>query len=147
GWFVAPEPRLSLRSRRLSLNGMSKIHLIIVGAGGHGSEVRDYVRSLQDADRDIELLGFVDDDKPSGPWLGTEVLGPVSVLGQEGRSSATSLRYLTAVGNNRHRAALVRQIEEVTSVPLRAWSLFHPKSHIGKYVKVGGGTCLAPGSV
>ena len=37
--------------------------LVIIGAGGFGREVAEYVRVINEETPNLEFLGFIDDDK------------------------------------------------------------------------------------
>jgi sugar O-acyltransferase (sialic acid O-acetyltransferase NeuD family) len=120
--------------------------LIIIGAGGHGSELASYIRDIETS-TPLELLGFIDDERHGKNFCGFEILGGLSNLpdisGQDGRP----LRYITAVGNNPVRRNIVERIEELGLENLSPWTLRHPTVSIGQGVVVGDGTCLAPGAI
>jgi len=46
--------------------------LVIVGAGRHGRELEYYLHDIPDAP---ELLGFIDEQRPAGPYSDSFVLG------------------------------------------------------------------------
>lgn len=127
---------------------MSEKQIIIVGAGGHGSELASYVRDLAAQGKPIQLLGFVDEKRSKGPFCGSEVLGGLKELedllhAQRG----TTCYYITAVGDNPTRSRLVREIEGLSAKNLQPWILSHPTAQVGSDVDIGEGTCLAPGSI
>lgn len=119
--------------------------IIIVGAGGHGSEVACYVKELERAGQ-VTLLGFIDDGKPVGPMVGGEVLGTMEALHDMVQLHPYA-RYITAFGNNALRLRVVSKLASMglpslvpaTVVSLAAWS--------GLDVNIGEGTCVAPGAV
>jgi acetyltransferase EpsM len=122
--------------------------IIIIGAGGHGSEVASYIRDLSKNSANLRLIGFVDEHKARGPWCGTEILGNVQDCALWVRQQpAVLFRYLTAVGDNRVRQHLVRAVSALDVSNLKAWTLRHPSASIGQDVSIGEGTCLAPGSI
>jgi len=122
------------------------VEIFIIGAGGHGSEVYSYIQDLAALDPCLRVAGFVDEHKPQGPWLDTEILGNFEALTDSIRLRE-SCRYITAVGNNQMRRALVQKAESSGEPKLPAWSLIHPTAAIGRDVEIGMGACLAPGSV
>jgi sugar O-acyltransferase (sialic acid O-acetyltransferase NeuD family) len=121
------------------------LDLVIIGAGGHGTEVLSYIGDLAREGASIRIRGFVDESKAPGRWKGSEILGGFAeleaFLEYEGRPT---VRYITAIGDNRAREACVRKVDRVK---LRSWTLRHPRSIAGADVCVGPGTCLAPGSI
>lgn len=122
--------------------------VIIVGAGGQGSELHAYLRDLGAGGEDIRLLGFVDDNKPRIKWGDTEILGGLADLGELLRNGIEGeLHYITAVGSNQVRRALVEQLRRIDEHRMKAWTLRHPRASIGHNVLLGEGTCLAPGSI
>jgi len=123
----------------------SEKKVLIVGAGGHGSEVRAYVENVGAAHEHVRLLGFIDDNRSKGPWLGTKVLGglpELETLAHEEKDN--TFHYITACGDNPVRCRLVRTIEAFGMENLRPWTLRHPSSQIGPEVQIGQGTLLAP---
>ena len=123
-------------------------NLLIIGAGGHGSEVRAYIEALTATQRRLRLLGFIDDNRTRGTWRGTEVLGRLSDLEEFARTRETSIfGYITAFGDNGLRHKIVRTIESFRLRNLHAWTLVHPTSLIGPKVEIGHGTLLAPNTV
>jgi len=122
--------------------------VIIVGAGGHGSELCAYLRSVVWAGDAVQVAGFVDDNKSVGPFLGTELLGGFDglkeFLADRGKST---FFYITAVGDNKIRMDLVRRIKALDARNLRPYTLRYPGVFVGDLVEIGEGTCLAPGSI
>lgn len=123
-----------------------KIRLVVLGAGGHGSEVLEYVCALREGEPGIELLGFFDDARPRGPWLDSTVFGALADLPSWYAAAPGPFFYITAVGNNEKREMLVRRIEGAAPAA-KPWTLVHPRSHVGARVRIGAGSCLAPGAI
>jgi acetyltransferase EpsM len=125
------------------------VRVVIIGAGGHGAELRSYVADLQMAGQSIHLLGFVDDSMPNGGSIGdTPVWGDVSSLTRIVEAQGGDLvRYIIAVGDNPARKALVDRIDALGLPNLRPWTLQHPEASVGLDVEIGEGTLLAPGVV
>ena len=119
--------------------------LLIVGAGGHGSEVRAYVENVAAANECVRLLGFIDDNRTKEPWLGTQILGGLPDLESLARKKRdNTFHYITACGDNPVRRRVVRTIEGYGLSNLRPWTLRHPSSQLGPDVQIGQGTLLAP---
>lgn len=120
-------------------------NILIIGAGGHGSEVRAYIEDLPGAEECVRLLGFIDDNRAAGAWLQTEILGGLPGLKELARSrSDIVFGYITAFGHNFLRHRIVRAIENFGLNNLRPWTLRHPTAHVGPEVQIGEGTLLAP---
>jgi len=127
---------------------MDGLDLVIVGAGGHGTEVLSYIGDLGREGASIRVRGFVDEGKAPGLWKRSKILGGFveleAFLEHEGRPA---VRYITAIGDNRAREACVCKVGRVKLRPPEPWTLRHPRSIAGADVRVGPGTCLAPGSI
>ncbi len=124
---------------------ISEVAVLIIGAGGHGSEVRSYLADLRAAKERIRLLGFIDDSRAVGPWLDSEVHGGLPALEKLARARLRgALYFITAFGNNAVRLKIVHAVEALRQANLRPWTLRHPTAQIGYDVTVGEGTLLAP---
>lgn len=125
---------------------MSK--LIIIGAGGHGSELYSYLLDLKNKNQDIEFIGFVDENKTKGNDLRAKYLGDFDGLKAFLKQNQNeSYYYITATGDNKLRMKFVEKIDSLQLKNIKPWILLHPLSIIGKDVEVGEGTCFAPGSI
>jgi sugar O-acyltransferase (sialic acid O-acetyltransferase NeuD family) len=114
--------------------------LVIVGAGRHGREVEYYLHDLPDAP---ELLGFIDEQRPPGPFSDSFVLGGFDIV-PELLSGYQAIAYITAAGDNNTRRRLASSADAAGLVP---WTLRHPSAVIGTDCIVGVGSCLAPTTV
>jgi acetyltransferase EpsM len=122
--------------------------LIIVCAGGHAREVSSYVGALQAIGAPVILHGFVDDHRSTPQFEGAPVLGSVADLRTYVEAHPeTEFSYITAVGDNRTRQAMVRRIEQLGAPNLLPWTVQHPSAVVGKTVRIGAGTCIAPNTV
>lgn len=115
--------------------------IILVGAGGHAAELRDYIRHhnrVKPEDR-IAVLGFIDDD-PSGhshyafeePYLGTikehQVVHPNEAV------------YLMAIANLAYRQPI---IEYFLSKGGAFTGFIHPTALISPSAQIGEGTVIS----
>jgi sugar O-acyltransferase (sialic acid O-acetyltransferase NeuD family) len=122
------------------------VEIVIVGAGRHGSEVYSYLTDIAAIHQDVRVVGFVDDKKPGGRWLSTEILGSFADLAACW-GEHTTYHYITATGSNDLRRAFVQKAESINALRAKAWSVIHPQAVIGRDVTIGAGTCVAPGAI
>lgn len=120
---------------------VSKKKIVVIGAGGHGSEIVSY---LKESPRTGTLLGVIDDKRPAGPWNDTRVLGPRAELA---RMARRGLFYITAFGDNRVRKDIVTAVDAATSGKMASLTLRHASARVGARVTIGAGTLLAPYTV
>ncbi len=113
--------------------------IIIIGAGGHAAELRDYINhhnSSRPADR-IEVLGFLDDDENnyrhygfSEPFLG----------GIENHNVNMNVYYLMGIANIAYRKKLVEKFELFGA---KFIGLIHPTAIISPSCEIGEGTVIS----
>jgi acetyltransferase EpsM len=123
-------------------------HIIIVGAGGHGSELFSYIQDMVAQGQPLHVAGFVDDHKPRGPWGASEIVGNLDDLKERAlQHPQQTFHYITAVGDNRVRRQLVQKIDALEAPNITPWTLRHPSAVVAQNVEIGAGTCLAPGTI
>jgi sugar O-acyltransferase (sialic acid O-acetyltransferase NeuD family) len=115
--------------------------LFVIGAGGHGTELRSYIRDLQRAGWTGNLRGHLDDGLAPGLYGRIQVLGPLDSL-QSHRA-----QYITAFGSNPLRREIVERITALYGDALTPFTLIHPFTSVGEDNAIGAGTCLAPGVI
>jgi sugar O-acyltransferase (sialic acid O-acetyltransferase NeuD family) len=120
--------------------------VVVVGAGGHGSEIHSYIEDLVREGWRGQFLGFLDDTKPKGREGRLDIIASVADFAAQRPDGLGDILYLVAVGDNGKRAALVREIEQSCGGRVRPWTLAHPCACVGTS-EIGAGTLLAPGSV
>jgi len=115
--------------------------IVIMGASGHGQVVADILFQMWTKGREMELVGFLDDD----PKLtGTRVLG-LPVLGKLADLPATPHDcIILGIGDNADRA---RVYAELSLARKRFATAIHPSAVLAPDVIVGAGAVLAAGSV
>jgi sugar O-acyltransferase (sialic acid O-acetyltransferase NeuD family) len=115
--------------------------IVVLGASGHGQVVADVVYQMWNKGRELEIVGFLDDD----PALaGTRVLG-LPVLGPLADLPATPHDCLIlGIGDNATRA---RIYAELTAARKRFITAIHPSVVIAPDVVVGAGAVLCAGAV
>lgn len=121
--------------------------LIIAGCSGHGREVMNIVRAVNESSRRgplWNLLGFVDDG-PSRISVdrlarsGVPLLGPSELL----RDLGGEISYVIGVGDPRIRARLADKID---GFGLRAARLVHPDATVGSHTVLSDGVVLFAGA-
>lgn len=112
--------------------------LVIVGAGRHGRELESYLGDIGG----VELLGFIDDNKPVGAFGTSKIIGGFAALRELTR--AEQIFYITAAGDNRARQRLATHAEDAGLEP---WSLVHPTAQVGLECAIAPGCCMAPGTI
>jgi acetyltransferase EpsM len=127
---------------------MKKKKIVIVGAGFHGSELYSYLSDLSAHDKSIEFTGFVDDKEPPNALVKAWNLGHIEDLRSRiGADANIEYGYITAAGDNKTRRGLVTRVESLRLRNLSPWTLKDPHALVGHEVKIGEGTCLAPGAI
>jgi sugar O-acyltransferase (sialic acid O-acetyltransferase NeuD family) len=121
-------------------------NLVIVGAGGHGSELYSYTLDITRAGGAVNLIGFLDDHRPAGPWEGADVLGRTHLLASLVQEFG-QMEYLTAFGSNSLRRKVVGEIDGLRVEGLAGGRLLHPSSQVGRDVELGRDVLLAPGVI
>ena len=110
--------------------------IVIVGCGGHGRELLDAIRALNEVEPTWAVLGFVD-DAPQHPEraerLHTRVLGPIEWLEQNPRP------YALGVGTSSARFGLSLLLSEFGASPI---SVIHPGASIGSDCTIGDGVVV-----
>lgn len=118
--------------------------LIIIGAGGTGREVFDFINELNERIPTYEIVGFLDDDpkKAQTQINGVKILGPLSIA-----KDFTGTYLLDALGSPtnfyKRREILIRAGME--ALPFENY--IHPSSIISKSAKIGAGCVIYPYSI
>src|SRR5262245_40754909 len=117
--------------------------LIVVGAGGLGSEIVWTIENLNARDRPLELIGFCDDaeNKKGQLFCGYPILGTPEEV-DHGR--AEKPQFICAIGDNKRRKAMVRRL---TALDWQAASVVDPSLIGAASARIGAGTYIAPGCV
>jgi len=111
-----------------------KQQIIIIGAGGHGKEITSYIKDLSVRGQDIDLVGFVDEKKPAGPWEGMKILGNFRKLKEFlHKNQKEQFYYITATGDNSVRQHFVKEVEALKARNLSPWILCHPDTCVGEH--------------
>lgn len=122
--------------------------VIIIGAGGHGSELYSYIKDLTKCGKKVSLIGFIDEQKLKGANNDLKILGDFGDLGEFLQNYRKSnFFYITATGDNQLRQRFVKKIEQLNVGNLLPWTVRHPSALVGDKVEIGEGSCLAPRSI
>lgn len=115
-----------------------KNKLYIVGAGGFGREVYQWLQDERRLLQDHELVGFLDDDMEalSGFDLGHSVVAPL-----EGFAVGADDYFVCGIGSVEWKSRLCRPLMEQGA---RFLSLVHPTALIGRNVILGEGVVICP---
>jgi acetyltransferase EpsM len=114
-------------------------NVIIVGAGGHAAELRDYIRHINQSNPDetIKVEGFIDDDPEPHKHYGYEepLLG-----GIQDHEIRHDLEYLMGIANLKYRKDLMKKFLDQGATFAR---LIHPTSIISPSAKLGQGVVIS----
>ena len=114
--------------------------LVIVGTGGVGRALRQFVEDCNAVAPRWLLRGFVDDAEPKpGIDLVAPMLGPLARLGELSETDV-----LVGVGSPATRMKVVDRLRSFSQLGLPA--LVHPRAYIPGSVPVGEGTIVYPGA-
>jgi sugar O-acyltransferase (sialic acid O-acetyltransferase NeuD family) len=115
--------------------------IVVMGASGHGQVVADILFQMWTKGREMEIVGFLDDD---AGLHGTRVLG-LPVLGRLDDLAATPHDcVILGIGDN---AARARIYAELTAARKRFVTAIHPSAVLAPDVVVGLGAVLCAGAV
>ncbi|WP_088654228.1 acetyltransferase [Geofilum rhodophaeum] len=115
-------------------------NLIIIGAGGHGAELDDYLHFSQSPEEGglWKLLGYLDDSSAnyeryrfSAPWLG-------SIAAHRVRSDC---HYLIGIANLKYRRRFVELFLEQGA---RFATFIHPSAWVSPSASIGPGNVVGP---
>ncbi len=114
--------------------------VIIIGAGGHGAEINDYIEynnKRSDSER-IRILGFLDDNPTN--YNRYRLSGPL-VGGVKGHQIRTDCRYVMGIANLQFRKYFV---EEFLSKGAAFASVIHSSAYISPSATLGTGIVVGP---
>ena len=115
------------------------LRLVILGGGGHASDVLGVVEALQRTGELIEVVGLLDDETPDpSRFIGRDVphLGPITMIDQ------LDANYVLAMGYPTTRRAVFEKIRHMDRRPA---TLVHPAAVIGAGCDVGAGAVIFDG--
>lgn len=110
--------------------------LIIIGAGGHGKVVADIALKKNT----YQEICFLDDNIEAKECLGFPVVGTLKNI-EEWIANA---EFIVAIGNGVIRESVMNKLLVAKA---KITTLIHPKSVVGKNVRIGYGTVVMAGAV
>jgi len=113
--------------------------IIIIGAGGHAAEIRDYIMHFNQATphEPIEVIGYLDDDKNN--YLKYEY--PEPYLGSiKEYVPARDVLYVMGIANLAYRRPI---IERFLQAGAEFISLIHPTALVSPTAKIGSGVVIS----
>lgn len=113
-------------------------NVVIVGAGGFGREVLQWLRDAAAAGSEQRVRGFLDDTNPdlSAFAVDVPVLGPVDAGELQGDD-----RCILAIGDPAARRAIADRLE---AAGVRFTSVVHPSAVVAPSVRLGAGVVVCP---
>ncbi|WP_058486638.1 NeuD/PglB/VioB family sugar acetyltransferase [Defluviitalea phaphyphila] len=116
--------------------------LVIVGAGGLGKEIVQYIKDINMIKPTYKILGFIDNDvsKKDSLLLGIPVLGDFNQIFSL-INSKEKLYGFCAVANPNIKRNLTNKMEEYGIIPI---NIIHPNSYISPEVRIGKGVLISP---
>ncbi|HPT76999.1 MAG TPA: acetyltransferase [Defluviitaleaceae bacterium] len=116
--------------------------LLIIGAGGLGREVAQYVKDINQIKPSFELLGFIDSDpdKKNICFDNVPVLGDFNEL-KDQLNSVEPIYGFCAVAKPEIKRRLVQKMEDYK---IQSVNIIHPASYVSPQVKIGKGVLISP---
>jgi len=117
--------------------------IVIVGAGGLGREVSEWVEDINEVTPTFRLLGFLDDDasRHGERCHDVPILGGADWIAGQPRE----IGVVVGIGSP---AAKRRMIERLRAAGVARFpSIVHPQAVIGRFVEIGEGTIVCPGVI
>jgi sugar O-acyltransferase (sialic acid O-acetyltransferase NeuD family) len=116
--------------------------IVIVGVGGLGREIAEWVEDINEVKPTFHLLGFLDDDttKHGTTRHDLPVLGGLDWLAERSRTVST----VVGIGNPATKRRVVQRLQAHSAgFP----NIVHPNAVVGRYVELGEGAVVCPGVI
>lgn len=112
--------------------------LIIIGAGGLGREVAQYINDINQIKYEYELLGYIDDDisKLGIVYNNLKVIGNTNML-----SELNDIYLFCAVANPEIKKNIAQKIKKYKNKTI---NIIHPTAYISPYINFGENVLVAP---
>lgn len=117
--------------------------VVIVGAGGLGREISEWIEDANEVRPTLRLLGFLDDDRARHGSIchGVPILGGVGWLAEHAGTVAPIL----GIGSPPAKRRVVARLRALGATVFP--SIVHPNAVVGRYVQVGEGAVICPGAI
>lgn len=115
--------------------------LLIIGAGGFGREIAQYIDDISKIECMYELMGFIDEDisKKGYIYNGVEVLGSIDTLCD--LSSKFEVYVFCAIANPADKLKMSHIIDKFN---IQTINIIHPTSYIAPTVELGKNVLISP---
>lgn len=117
--------------------------IVIIGAGGHGREVAEILGQQAEAHGQIELLGFIDDNRV----LHGHALDGVTVLGDWSWFDGVDRREVAVVCAVGAPLICQRLVERARGLELQFASIISPRAQISHRAQLGDGVTIFPNAI
>jgi len=116
---------------------MSQRKIIIIGAGGHAAELRDYIGHMQKLGTEIQVEGFLDDDANAYTTYGyaEPFLGSIT-----DHLIRTDVDYLMGIANIKYRRPIIERFEAAGA---NFRGLIHPTVLLSPSATLGKGVIIS----
>ncbi len=112
--------------------------LIIIGCGGFGREIIQYINDINNIKYEYKILGFIDDDIKK---IGTKVNG-IKVLGDTNLLSKLKDVYIfCAIAKPSIKEIISQKIKKYN---LKTINIIHPTAYLGAYITLGENILISP---
>lgn len=117
--------------------------IVIIGAGGHGREVAEILGQQAEAHGQIELLGFIDDNRA----LHGHILDGVAVLGDWSWFDGVDRREVAVVCAVGVPLICRRLVERARALELQFANVISPRAEISRRARLGEGVAIFPNAI
>ena len=124
------------------------VDIVIIGAGGLGREVSEWVEDINEVAPTFRLLGFLDDNaaRHGERCHDVTILGGIDWLANRAQAPGVpGVGVIVAIGSPAAKRRVTERLRTlgVTRFPV----IRHPQAVIGRFVEIGEGTIICPGAI